>query len=156
MSKDLKILDEIKKYADSAGVTIEYKGFLSPGKVTHIQIKGALLVNYYPFSEKKTAYVAGTTAGRKSATPKEAVAMALNPPPVTGTGKRKSMTKIKHKMLEKKDFCHWCKIKLTSETATVDHVIPLSRGGLDNANNRVLSCQPCNQERGNSMPEVRK
>jgi len=44
---------------------------------------------------------------------------------------------------------------LTKETATLDHVIPISRGGLNNANNYVIACEPCNSERGNNMPEVK-
>jgi hypothetical protein len=143
-------IKELRKHASDAGLTVRQ---CSPD---HWQIEGALLVNYYPLSAKKTAYVAGTTAGRKSVSPKEAVAMAMMPPPVTKPSKRKSMTKIKLRMLEKNRRCAWCNCELTAETATVDHVIPLSRGGLDNANNRVLACQPCNQKRGNAMPEICK
>jgi 5-methylcytosine-specific restriction endonuclease McrA len=47
-------------------------------------------------------------------------------------------------------------MKLTLDTSTMDHVIPLHRGGLDNANNRVLACEPCNSKRGHDMPELKR
>ncbi|GLC74321.1 hypothetical protein PLESTF_001499200 [Pleodorina starrii] len=34
------------------------------------------------------------------------------------------------------------------DKATTDHVIPLSRGGPDSADNMVVSCFPCNQRKG--------
>jgi 5-methylcytosine-specific restriction endonuclease McrA len=38
------------------------------------------------------------------------------------------------------------------EDATVDHRIPLGKGGLNNDNNKVLACGPCNHSKDNSMP----
>jgi hypothetical protein len=51
-------------------------------------------------------------------------------------------------------FCHWCKGLAVEDDAagehraTVDHLIPLSRGGRDDMLNAVLACQGCNGERG--------
>jgi len=122
----------------------------------HIQIKGALTVNYYPESKKRTAYVCGMVGSAKRVTPKKAVAMANEPPISNGfkSPRLKNYKGAKTKLLSKGAFCHWCKKPLTRATATLDHVIPLSRGGLNNDNNYVLACEPCNSERGNSMPEV--
>ena len=36
---------------------------------------------------------------------------------------------------------------------TVDHVVPLSRGGADVASNWQLLCMACNQRKADSMPE---
>ena len=36
----------------------------------------------------------------------------------------------------------------------MDHLVPLHRGGLDNPNNWVIACEPCNQARGHAMPEL--
>lgn len=43
--------------------------------------------------------------------------------------------------------CHYCEKELTFKTATLDHVIPLSRGGYDRLKNVVLCCSDCNQKK---------
>lgn len=47
--------------------------------------------------------------------------------------------------------CHYCRTPMEWRSATVDHIKPKCCGGLDNIDNVVLSCQPCNALRGN-MP----
>lgn len=44
--------------------------------------------------------------------------------------------------------CHYCKCQLWEATATIEHVIPLSRGGSNHRSNKVAACRPCNEERG--------
>ena len=124
----------------------------------HIQIKGSLIVNYYPDSKKRTAYVCGMVGSAKRVSPQKAVTMANEPPINNGfkAPRLKNYKSAKTKLLAKNKNCHWCKEPLTRATATLDHVIPLSRGGLNNDNNYVLACEPCNSKRGNSMPEVIK
>jgi 5-methylcytosine-specific restriction endonuclease McrA len=46
------------------------------------------------------------------------------------------------------DTCFWCEVGLTSATRTLDHLVPLSKGGSNRLDNLVLSCEPCNAERG--------
>ena len=125
----------------------------------HIQLKGKLLVNYYPESKKKTAYVAGTTGSSKYVGILEAVRMA-NAVPLVHPNKKakrlKSYKNAKKKLLAKKPFCHWCGEHLTEETATIEHIIPLAKGGLNNHNNYALACESCNLERGCDMPEINK
>lgn len=127
----------------------------------HIQIRGQLLVNYYPFSKKRTAYVAGTFGGKMHVTPAQAVAMAYDPPPLAAhkerdrrraKSKRKRAAMLRAGMTE----CHWCHAPLTVDNSTIEHKIPLARGGLDNANNRVLACAACNHGRGHDMPELKQ
>lgn len=131
----------------------------------HFQIHGkGLLVNYYPDAKNRSAYVAGTTKRFNHVTPAEAIKMALEPPPIATADRKvrraKTYRPIKMQMFEsasangKKVVCHWCKIPLTLETATMEHKIPLALGGLDNGNNRVLACKPCNSKRGHTMPEL--
>lgn len=49
--------------------------------------------------------------------------------------------------------CKYCGIRLTIEvgkpnTLTVDHIIPISRGGMNKRKNYVPACEPCNMEKG--------
>lgn len=46
--------------------------------------------------------------------------------------------------------CKYCKCVLTLASATVDHIIPISKGGRTIRSNCALACGPCNNEKGNS------
>lgn len=48
--------------------------------------------------------------------------------------------------------CQYCGKKLTSKTATIDHIRPVSRGGGNKWNNTVCSCFPCNNKKGSKLP----
>lgn len=125
----------------------------------HFQLAGGpLLVNYYPTAKRRSAYVAGTTGRRTGVTPQQAVEMCFKPPAVEGVryvdNRSRHSRIIRRAMLRKSRKCRWCGCELTLDTSTVDHVIPLFRGGLDNANNRVIACEPCNSKRGHAMPEL--
>lgn len=56
---------------------------------------------------------------------------------------------------EKLMKCHYCKRRLTKGERTRDHIVPISRGGVDRAWNIVFSCQPCNLGKGNDWPTCR-
>lgn len=124
----------------------------------HIQLKGKLTVNYYPESKRKTAYICGTTTGSSHTTFKKAILMANRAPAIKKKKerhKRKSnYRKYKIRLLEKNPFCHWCNMRLTIETATLEHIVPLVRGGLNNSNNYTLACETCNHDRADGMPEL--
>lgn len=47
--------------------------------------------------------------------------------------------------------CKLCGKQLTYEDATLDHVIPRSRGGSGALNNLVTACKPCNQWKDDKM-----
>lgn len=47
--------------------------------------------------------------------------------------------------------CCYCGCDVTKKTATLDHVVPLSRGGKTHWENIVTACGPCNAAKGNSM-----
>jgi len=49
--------------------------------------------------------------------------------------------------------CQYCGCNLNSTNATVDHVLPVSRGGLFSWKNVVASCKPCNSRKANRTPE---
>jgi 5-methylcytosine-specific restriction endonuclease McrA len=126
----------------------------------HFQIKGQLLVNYYPFSSKRTAYVAGTVRGKHDVSPLEAVEMANRAPaivPKMDRARRRSKESRGHRqaLLDKGvNTCRWCNCEVTINTSTLEHIIPLARGGLDGRNNMTLACQPCNVSRSHDMPEL--
>jgi 5-methylcytosine-specific restriction endonuclease McrA len=46
--------------------------------------------------------------------------------------------------------CAYCGIE--SKSLTIDHVIPLSRGGKSNFENCVAACKGCNAKKGNKLP----
>lgn len=49
--------------------------------------------------------------------------------------------------------CQYCRIKLLPSEATIDHIIPCSRGGKNSFTNCVVSCFTCNNSKGNRTPE---
>lgn len=55
-------------------------------------------------------------------------------------------------MLRDKCECQYCSQHLRTDTATIDHVLPQSRGGRNSWKNTVLSCKPCNNKKGNRTP----
>ena len=62
--------------------------------------------------------------------------------------KRTTPTK-RHK--DKGDICHYCNLDMTDKQhlRTLDHKIPKSKGGKNNAENILIACQPCNLSKGN-------
>ena len=49
--------------------------------------------------------------------------------------------------------CQYCNIKVKGIDATVDHVIPRSKGGASSWNNLVTACRKCNIKKGSKKPE---
>ena len=126
----------------------------------HWQIRGGpMLVNYYPFARKgPKAYVAGTTGGTVVRCFEDLLAMAQTAPPTGGVAgkdtRRSNYKTAKRRMLNRNPHCWVCGRELDESTATLDHYIPLHRGGLDNHNNWRLACEECNRRRGSDMPEL--
>jgi 5-methylcytosine-specific restriction endonuclease McrA len=48
--------------------------------------------------------------------------------------------------------CHYCGEKVGAENLTLDHVIPVSRGGRSTKGNCVASCKRCNNEKKSYTP----
>lgn len=53
-------------------------------------------------------------------------------------------------------YCHWCNKKLTKNTRTLEHLVPLSMGGTDALINLRLACPECNSGRNLSVQRVPK
>jgi 5-methylcytosine-specific restriction endonuclease McrA len=49
--------------------------------------------------------------------------------------------------------CQFCGKFLHRKSATIDHVRPVSKGGITSWLNCVTSCQPCNSKKSNRTPE---
>lgn len=150
-------LAQLKQLAEGKSLTIKDCGN------GHIQIIGPMLVNWWPTSKSRTAHVAATRKGFHGVNAVRAIALAMEPPPVESVATPRSSNgyrKQKAKMFRKQKTCYWCHVQLSldgapgTEKATLDHIVPLKRGGLDNANNWTLACEPCNSKRGHDMPEV--
>lgn len=58
-----------------------------------------------------------------------------------------------HIFLRDNFTCQYCNKKLSSKLLTIDHVIPLSRGGKNKWTNVVAACSKCNNVKGNKTPD---
>jgi len=47
----------------------------------------------------------------------------------------------------KNGVCHYCEQKVSPKDLTMDHLVPLARGGLSVKNNLVPSCKACNAKK---------
>lgn len=67
-------------------------------------------------------------------------------------GKRKSRRDTVYKFIGKKNDgmvpCFVCKRHVKEENATLEHIIPLSKGGSDTVDNLSISHYQCNKARG--------
>jgi 5-methylcytosine-specific restriction protein A len=43
--------------------------------------------------------------------------------------------------------CHYCEKKVSPQELTMDHLVPLARGGLSVKNNLVPACKECNAKK---------
>lgn len=59
----------------------------------------------------------------------------------------------KIQLLKKERFCHWCCRPLDNSNRTIDHVIPLARGGRHIPDNLVAACKPCNFSKNDKLIE---
>ena len=50
--------------------------------------------------------------------------------------------------------CQYCGDNLTVNQCTIDHVVPISKGGKTTWHNVVTACYPCNNSKGNN-PKIR-
>lgn len=75
---------------------------------------------------------------------------------------RRGMRWSRRAVLQRDDYtCAYCGIKpgakqrgriLSKRSLTVDHILPVSRGGKNTWSNTVCACPVCNQRKGNRTP----
>jgi 5-methylcytosine-specific restriction enzyme A len=46
-----------------------------------------------------------------------------------------------------KGICHYCGEKFSKEELTMDHMLPIARGGKSTKGNLVVACKTCNNEK---------
>lgn len=73
---------------------------------------------------------------------------------------KRRKTTLKLKLLQKSGGkCTYCNKRLTLkrkhhvDKVTVDHYIPLAKGGFDDFHNKVAACLKCNNRKADLMPE---
>ncbi len=54
-----------------------------------------------------------------------------------------------------KGVCHYCGRQVGAENLTMDHVVPIARGGKSVRSNCVPCCKACNNEKKTAMPVER-
>jgi 5-methylcytosine-specific restriction endonuclease McrA len=68
-------------------------------------------------------------------------------PRITRSVSRKSI------MVRDSHTCQYCRSTLPPSKLTLDHVTPRSRGGRSTWENLVACCYPCNNQKGNRLPD---
>ncbi len=51
-----------------------------------------------------------------------------------------------------KGICYYCHRKVGRENLTMDHIVPLSRGGKSRKGNVVPACKDCNNKKKSLLP----
>ena len=111
---------------------------------------GKFLVNYFNGRRGRTVYVGQTTHGIPGSD-EIAIRCAKELPKVECDDRKPfGYKKFKKRMFKKSNICYLCLRSMTFEEASVDHVIPLSKGGLNHHNNYRLAHERCNQQKGNN------
>ena len=49
-------------------------------------------------------------------------------------------------------LCHYCQKKVAYKNITMDHLVPIARGGRSTKDNLVPSCKKCNNLKKSMMP----
>lgn len=135
---------------------------LTPRKCSHDHWQicgGKFRVNFYPFKEGGPSfYINGMNSGTRHRITLADAIVAANNPSIKKLHRRtrerkRSYRRVKRRLLRMSSFCYWCRKPLDSTLATIDHIIPLSKGGTNGMDNFVLACKDCNHNRRNDMPE---
>ena len=61
---------------------------------------------------------------------------------------------LQHKIKANQYYCHWCKRAMSRNEITLDHVMPLTLGGIHTKENIVIACRSCNCSKGKKHPDI--
>ena len=70
----------------------------------------------------------------------------------------KARKRLRAKCMEEQGYrCYYCQLPMGEGMVedlrpTVEHLVPTSKGGTDEASNMVVACMSCNHTRGNQIP----
>src|SRR5581483_6786154 len=63
-------------------------------------------------------------------------------------GCRKISASDRAAVYERDDYtCQYCGLRLGEEQRSIDHLVPVSRGGLDEITNYITACRSCNSRK---------
>ena len=54
--------------------------------------------------------------------------------------------------VQKEGKCYYCNVPVDINTATMDHIVPLSKGGKSTKANLAVCCKKCNTDKKNTDP----
>ena len=120
----------------------------------HYQIIGShFTVNFYP--TKRTYYVNGAVSKSYYNKIEDLILIANGEKEITVSEKkdeRKELKGLKKKVKRKHKVCFICKQPFNAENKpTLEHKIPLAKGGSNREDNLVASCRECNRKKGDSL-----
>jgi len=74
---------------------------------------------------------------------------------VKRVNRKQRMPRFKRRIMFNRDDwrCQYCSMRLSDEHATIDHVMPTSRGGKTSWVNCVTACKKCNKQKAAQTPE---
>ncbi len=49
-------------------------------------------------------------------------------------------------------LCHYCGVNVGAKALTMDHLVPVIRGGVSSKGNLVPACKPCNNAKKHKLP----
>lgn len=72
-----------------------------------------------------------------------------------GTHRRRMVPMLNNQALFQRDLrvCAYCGKVFSTDKLTRDHIIPVSKGGMDTWQNCVTACSTCNHKKGNKLLE---
>jgi len=65
--------------------------------------------------------------------------------------RRRTNRILRAKLIVSDSCCYYCGYSLTLNDSTLDHVLPVSKGGTNRLDNLVLACYECNQEKADKI-----
>lgn len=69
-------------------------------------------------------------------------------------GRQRKSSSNRARILARDQYrCQYCGVRGTAFDLTMDHILPVSRGGVTSPENLAAACRECNQRKGNRTPE---